>query len=472
MAATVALTTCLTFFVNQGKDDILRARSTLLIDFQQPATSTVATLAPQLQEGYLATQTEIISSPKVAQNVINRMNLIKGEEYWDQFNEDTNTVDELISFAIEQVKKLMNADIENAEIEDTEAAAELADDPETTPQNDFLIYKILDQLRVKPRESTRLIDLVYVSRDADFAIEMANAFADAYVKTNLELNTLSARRNAEWMNDQLLEFRAKLDAAQRRLTDYEMKTGILADDGRMGIELTHLSELTEQLAIAEAEAEFEENKLAQLIEIKETGADLNSILEVMTNSVLQRMKFELRAKEGELTELSVALGQNHPDYKRVAAEIASMKTMIESEIELIIEGIRNQASLASAKVEALRKAQTIQKNKLLQGKETSSDLPALVREIENAQTSYELALQRYEEYNLQSRITQTNATVLNYAEFANRARIPTMTRNLTLSVILGFILGCAMLLLLERRRPLVRDEKDVMELDLDYLGRI
>ena len=469
VAGIVALATCITYFINQGKDEVLRARSTLLINFQQPDTSSSTTLAPQLQEGYLATQIEIISSPKVTQNVINRMNVIKEEQYWDQFNEDTNAVEELIDIAIAHVKTFINS-FSGSQVELNDV--EVEDEPATPIQDEFLIGKLIDQLVVRPRENTRIIDIVYRSRDADFAIEMANAFADAYVKTNLELNTATARRNAEWMGEQLSELRAKLDTAQRRLTDYEMKTGILANNGRTGIEITHLSELTEQLAIAEAEAEFEENKLQQMINLQNSGANLNSISQVMTNSYLQSLKNELHSKEGDLAELSTEIGENHPDYRRVDAEVTSLKNKMQSEINIITNGIRNQAELAKAKVVALRKAQTVQKNKLLQGKETSSDLPALIREIENAQTSYELALQRYEEFNLQSRVTQTNAAVLSYAQKANKAKIPTMARNLTLSVILGFVLGCGLVLLLEIRRPLVRGENDLAGLNISFLGKI
>lgn len=463
VALTVALATCITYLINHGKDDMLKARSTLLIDFQQPDSTSTANLAPQLQEGYLATQIEIISSPKVAKNVIDRTNMIKGRQYWSQFEEDTDTVKGLIKIAIGHVKAFIDSLLGNEEIEDI---------PISELQDEALVGYLTSQLNVNPRDNTRIIDIVYQSRNPEFAIEMANAFADAYVKTNLELNTATARRNAEWMNEQLAELRAKLDAAQRRLTDYEMKTGILANDGRAGIEITHLSELTEQLAIAEAEAEFEDNKLQQLMSLQQRGADLNSVSEVMTNSFLQSLKSDLRSKEGQLAELSTEIGRNHPDYISVEAEIASLKDKMQSEIDIITNGIRNQAALAKAKVVALRKAQTIQKNKLLQGKETSSDLPALIREIENAQASYELALNRYEQYNLQSRVTQTNAAVLNYAQKANRSRIPAMARNLTLSAILGFVLGCGLVLLLEIRRPLVRGENDLTALEIDYLGKI
>ena len=460
---TVLLTTCLTFLLNSGKDDLLRARSTLLIDFQQP-TSDIA-LAPQLQEGYLATQAEIISSPRVAEYVINKMNVTRGEDYWNQFDEDLNSLDELIKWAIEHVKTIVHSFGEEAEFEEEELTEEEV-------ENATLARTITDQLRVKARDNTRLIDIIYISRDQDFAIEMANVFADAYVKINLELNTASARRNAEWMNDQLAGLRAKLDSAQRRLTDYEMQTGILANDGRASIELTHLSELTGQLATAQAEAEFAENKLAQLRDLEKIGADLNSIPEVMSNNFFQGLKSELRSKESELVELSTEIGRNHPDFIRKTAEIESLNNDLKAEINVIAEGIRNQAALAKSKVEALTNAQAVQKNKLLEGKETSSDLPALVREIENAQRSYESALQRYEEYNLQSRITQTNAAVLSYSEKANRAKIPTMARNLTLATILGFILGCGIVLLLEIRSPLIRSESDLAGLDLTYLGKI
>lgn len=460
----VVIATCITFFINHGKADQLRARATLLIDFQQPTPSiTSSVLAPQLQEGYLATQSEIISSLRVAQYVINRMNAIYGEEYWNQLDEDKNTVTTLIYTALWYVK---------VAIESFQSDVGQVTTPAEEEGDEFLAGKILDQLRVRSRDNTRLIDVIYTSRNPKFAIEMANAFVDAYVNINLEFNTATARRNAEWMNDQLAEFRGKLDNAQRRLTDYEKQTGTLANDGRASIELTHLSELTGQLASAQAEAEYEENKLKQLISLQDSGADLNTIPEVISNAYLQDLKSELRKLESELTEMSTEIGKNHPDYKSKNAEILTLKSKLNSEINVIAEGIRNQAALAKSKVEALRQAQTIQKDKLLQGKESSSDLPALVREIENAQRGYETALQRYEEYNLQSRITQTNAAVLNYSMKANRAKIPTMARNLTLAAILGFILGCGLVLILEFRAPLVRSENDVSGLDLTYLGKI
>ena len=51
----------------------------------------------------------------------------------------------------------------------------------------------------------------------------ANAFAQAYLETNLDIKTDPARKDAAWFDDQVKAARDKLETAQKRLADYQQK---------------------------------------------------------------------------------------------------------------------------------------------------------------------------------------------------------------------------------------------------------
>lgn len=161
----------------------------------------------------------------------------------------------------------------------------------------------------------------YESTDPRFSAALANAFAQAYIDTTLELSVEPARKSAEWFEKQQAELRTKLEQAQRRLSAYQQNKSITAADERLDVETARLAELTSQLVVAQAQTYDAEGRQRQMEEMLAKGASMETVPEVLSNGFIQSLKAELQRQEAKLAELSEQLGVNHPQYQRAVVEV-------------------------------------------------------------------------------------------------------------------------------------------------------
>jgi uncharacterized protein involved in exopolysaccharide biosynthesis len=118
---------------------------------------------------------------------------------------------------------------------------------------------------------------------------VANAFAQAYIETNIELRVDPARQYAAWFDERLKTLRDNLEQAQARLSAYQQEKGIVATDERVDQETARLSALTTQLASTQAERADMSSRQ------KNTGSELSP--DVMQSAVVQGIKAELAKAE-------------------------------------------------------------------------------------------------------------------------------------------------------------------------------
>jgi uncharacterized protein involved in exopolysaccharide biosynthesis len=314
----------------------------------------------QLAPSYMATQVGILSSHGVALRVVENLKLAESPTAREQFTEATGGQGSI---------------------------------------KDWLAELLLKKLDVEPGRESRMLQIHYTSRDAQFAAAIANGFAQAYIDTNLELSIEPARRSSSWFDEQLKLLRSRVEAAQEKLTAYQQENEIVATDERLDTETKRLADLTGQLLVTQAEAH------------------------------------DVRSRQ---------LGTNHPEYRRVMAREA-----------------------------ALEKSLGDQKARVLELRRQRDGISVLSREVEGAQRTFDAALQRFNQINMESQFNQTNIAILSKATEPIEPSRPKLVLNLVLSVIVGSLLGVGLALLLEIVDRRVRTEDDLREgLGMPVLGSL
>lgn len=401
------------------KDPIFIAQTALIIDFEEPEDNLV--LPALLQPDYMATQIGIIQSRHVALKVIDELKLTEMPTFQDAFHESTGGEGSI---------------------------------------HDWLATKLVENLEVETDKS-RLVKIRYRSSDPELSAKVTNAFAQAFITANLELSVEPARKGVQWIDEQLTDLREKLQDAQSRITAYQQKTGIIATDEHLDIETEHLNTLTSQLASAQAEAKDAEQHLKELNRFRTSDVGLETLPDVLDNSYIQALKADLRSKEAELGSLSSQMGKQHPTYKQVAAETANLRSKLKAEMGMVVKGLENQAESVKSREKALMEAQATQKAKVLELKQVRDQLLPLMREAESAQRNYDDVLGRYQQYSMQSRLNQTNITILNPAIVPTDPAQPKLILNLGLAAVLGLILGIIVVLILEFRDKRIHTQSDL-----------
>lgn len=345
---------------------------------------------------YMATQVDIITSERVAQGAAKLLKLDQSSQIGEQWSAATERKEPLIVWL-----------------------------------GKFIAKKI----EVKPSRDSDVITISFSSEDPAFAATGANAVAQAYINTNLELKVEPARQYAQWFQARVAELRKELENAQARLAQFQKQTGIISSDSRMqNLDNTRIAELSNQLVLTDSQsAEFQSKK-------KNIGAG-DTLTEVMQSPIIVSLKEQVNTQEAKLKQASLNLGKNNPEYQAMESEIAELKQKMAAETQKIMNSINTANSVNKQKGSELKATIESYKSKAIQDSTQRDQIAVLENDVESAQKAYDLVVQRYTESSLQSQANQTNISVLTPATEPTQRSSPKVYLNMVVAVFVGTLLG-------------------------------
>ena len=402
------------------------ASTEVVIDVRSPDPIAGIVLPGLITPGYMATQVDIVQSDRVAGRVVKLLRLDQNPGVQQEWRDATEGRGTIQSWLIELLKK---------------------------------------KLEVKPSRESNVISIGFTGTDPRFAAAVANAFAQAYLETTLELKVEPARQYAAWFGERSTTLRGGLEKAQARLSQYQREHGIVGADERLDVENARLAELSSQLVVVQAQATETASRQRQ------AKGGTENLPEVLQNPLVQGMKADVARQEAKLNELAGQLGKNHPQYQRTADELQTLHKKLDAEMKQVASGIGTSNRINQQREGELRSALAAQKAKVMSIKNQRDELAVLQREVENAQRAYDAVAQRLTQTSLESQTQQTNVVVLTPAVEPIEPSSPKLLLNSLLAVFLGTLLGVGCALLLETLSRRVRSAEDLAQaLGLPVLG--
>ncbi len=345
--------------------------------------------------------------------------------------------------------------------ENPAAQAEHAKSGRAGSIEDNLARDLLLALKVEGSQSS-IIQVTFTAGDPRFAAAVANAFAKAYADTALEMRTAPTRQAAVWFDEQLKALRENLQEAQSTLAEYQRKKGIVAADERLDVESVRLGELSTQLARAQDTTLGWQARGQQAREALARGQSPERLADVQANPLVQTLKTDILRGEAKLKELASQYGTNYPTYQRQLSENQSLREKLDGEVAKIAAGFDNSSRQSRQQEAGLAGALAAQRDRLLQLRESRSELVVLTRNAESAQRTYETALQRAVLNKVESSARGSNVAVLGPAVEPPAPARPKVGLNVALSVVVGIILGLGTVMLMELLDRRVRSHNDLV----------
>ncbi len=324
-------------------------------------------------------------------------------------------------------------------------------------------YELLGNLSVKIPPNGNVIRLVYEDSDPKFAAEVANAFAQAYLQTSLDLRLAPARQQSAWFEQQLQGMRGSVEQQRAKLSDYQRKNNIVATTDRLDVENGRLETLSKQLTDAQRAAQEATARLRQTEQAVRNNR-LNESPDLMTNGLLQTLKADQSRAEGKLAELNERYDRNHPLHMAASAEVRSINQRISNELQSLRGSLEQTALIANRQVADLQRSFNAQKTRILELSRQSDEISVRDREVQTAQSTYEAALQRASQVRLESQLNQTSAAVLDSAVAPINPAGLGLLVSAVLAIVFGAMLGIACAVLLEMLDRRVRDSNDLTRL--------
>jgi polysaccharide biosynthesis transport protein len=330
----------------------------------------------------------------------------------------------------------------------------------------WLTELLQKQLDVKPSRESNMIQVSYKAADPRFAAGVANAYAQAYIATTLQLRVDPAKQFTSFFDTQTKDAREALERAQSKVSAFQRANGIIATDERLDVENTRLNELSSQLVQLQAISAESTSRQAQA-----QGASGDRIQDVLNNPLIAGLKADLSRTEARLQELSSRLGDNHPQVVELKANIAELRKRVEAETGRVTGGVSVSNTINTARVSQVQRGLDEQRAKVLRMKAVRDEGQVLIREVENAQRTFESLVARFNQTSLESQSTQSYASVLSVAVPPVEPSFPKPLLNILVAVFLGILLGIGVALLKELADRRVRAPEDVVAaLGLPVLG--
>lgn len=376
---------------------------------------------PQLQmQSYLATQVGIITSRNVALKVVDALALTEHAEFKEKF----------------QKRQMDHEDI-----------------------RDWIAERLLKKVDAAPLKEGGLIQIGFKWGDPQFAASVANAFAEQYRQANIQIRSNPLDEVGGYFDKHLKELRAKLEAAQGRLSKYQKEKGIVSVDMRLDHETMRLNELSSQLVEVQ-------NQLmdATYRQKQAQGRNANDSPDVVSNQLIQNLKASLAQAEAKLAQIDKQYTPHHPTYIGAEAEVESLRRELQRNTRIMANSIANNATILMQRERELRGSLQAQKERVLQLNTERDQLAILAREVESAQRAYDNTMNRLSQINLEGRANQADVSVLSKAVAPTEPSSPKLVINLLLSLVLGTMMGAAVAFITEMRNRKVRHADDLVDL--------
>ena len=405
------------------------ATATVVIDAKASDPVTGMTVPALMMPGYIPTQIDIIQSDKIAERVVKLLNMDKNAEAQAKWREDTDGKGNFEQWLGNTLQKYLN---------------------------------------VKPSRESSLIDIQYTSPEPRFAAIIANAFAQAYLDTSLDMRVDPARQTSTWFDTRVKQLKENLEKAQARFFDYQREHGVVSSDERLDVENARLSELVSQLIGVQGQRMDATSRQQQA----HTGG-IDTSPEALQNSVVMNLKIDIARAEGKLQDSAAQLGRNHPQIQRMEAELQALRQKLDAEMKKVESSLGNTSRVNVQRESEIHAAVDAQRRKVLGIKAARDEIANLQRDVDTAQKAYEMVSQRYNQTSLESQINTNSVYLLSNAVEPAAPSKPKVLLNILLSVFLGTLLGVGMAFLAELTHPRVRSAGNLAELlGVPVLGAI
>lgn len=447
--STVAIVFFLVFAVGLiatlKEKPVYRAQVLLEIQKENADIPTIKDLyeLESVSDSYLKTQYDILDSESLVRRVIDELHL----DALPEFNKPKWWL--LERFTAEPKKQTF------------------ALGPSRTAHNSAVYQRVLerfqDRLTIEPVSRSRLVNVRFDSNNAELSARIVNTLAEDYIDQSLEGRWMATQKATDWLSQQLVGVKGKLESSEEQLQDYARRNGLVFLENDKGasqnVANERLQELQEELTKAQADR-YEKESVYRLVQ----SGDDSSLPGVVENKLIQDLSERLAELKRELAQLSTKFNPEYPRMKELQSQIDEIGATLKDERQRAADKITNEYLAAVRREELVNQALGDQQKQVNVIAEKAVQYNILKREVETNKELYEGLLQRLKEAGVSASLKASNIRIVDSADPPVRPAKPRIPLNLAVALLLGLGLGISTAFLQERLDDTLKGADDVERL--------
>lgn len=348
----------------------------------------------------------------------------------------------------------------------------------TAEQRQLLVADVLQKnLRISLMPNSRIVEIVFTSRDPAIAMRVANSYSENYIQTNIERKFATTAYSREFLSAQLAQAKQRLEGSERELIEYSRAAKLIdasggaeaqrdSSAGPSSLTTANLVDLNEAYIAAEAKRIQTEERWRQA-----SGVPLMSLPEVLANPAVQGLderRAELAANLGQLRQ---RLQPDHPAVAQAAAQLSAIDRQLNVLATNVKQSLLEQHRIATRQAEALAQQVAVLKAETLSEQDRGVRYNILKREVDTSRQLYDGLLQRYKEVSAEAGAAANNVIAVDTAELPKEPVSPRVGLVLVLGLIGGLAFAALFVYAREQLDDSIRDPQDLEgKLHLALLG--
>jgi capsular exopolysaccharide synthesis family protein len=435
---------------------LYRSSASVMIDEQQKDIVDISAVLSGVPSdpSSVESQTEILQSRGLAGEVVDRFGLVKDPEFNSKAKPSFFAIPEWLNISY----WTRNAD-----------RAALT---EAQKQREAVIDKFLTHLEVAPQGHSTVIDIDFLAQSAAKAAKIANAIADTYVSDEVEAKADATRGASKWLTARVAQLSQQARAADEQVAQYradnnlmDLTTGTSALDVRM-------SDLDNQIVLAESNRAQADAKLARVHELKGSG-DSAGVNAVVDSPLITQLREQEASLIQQQAELSSRYGPMHPRMQDIQAQKRDLQAKINEEVNRVVGTVANDAAEAGAQESVLEGKLAALRAEANKQNQARVKLAALVANATSIENLYETFLQRLKQTQEQVSLNIPSVHVMSPAAIPVTPSFPKKLLIIFAAIPAGLLLGFLTAFATDRMRDGFRTPGEVeAALGLTVLGTV
>lgn len=334
-----------------------------------------------------------------------------------------------------------------------------------TERRRVTVNLLLDNVSISPIRGSKLVDVIYTSRDAALSTAIANKWAAAFVALSMDRQYNSTADARAFLEGRIELLRQKVDDSEKEAVLYASKSGIVnfdksvGPDGKTAANRTLASVGLEQLSVALNQATTD--RIAAQSRLNRGGGGTT---EAVTSSTLANLRLQRAATAALLAKLSVQFEPEYPSVMEARDQLAAVDSAIRTETSRITEARQNEYREALMRERQLTDKVAAMTAELDRQNRANIQYANLQREADTNRELYNSLLQRYKEIGVAGSVGISNIAIVEPAIVPVKPSSPRMLANMALALLFGLALAVVTALVLEQIDEGVREPGQVEQL--------
>lgn len=327
-----------------------------------------------------------------------------------------------------------------------------------------------------PRDS-RIATISWTSTDPKISAQIANAYADEFIQSDLQSKYDSSAYARDFVSRQLAETKKRLEDSERALIAYSRGAGIISTrdtlatgadkaSGSGSVTTSSLVQLNTAANDATAKriaAEGEWNSISNLPLLGST--------QVLSNPTVNSLLTERAKVEADLNQERSRHLEDYPTVLARKQQLRSINEQINRAAQSVRNGVRAQYEAAKATEGQLKAQVSMLKDETLGEQDRTVQYALLAREADTNRQVYDGLLQRFKQLNASAGISLSNILVVDTAEAPGAPSSPNLFKNLLAGLVIGIGLAAVTVFFKDQFDDSIRVPEDVeSKLGLPLLG--